>query len=485
MRATTDLPRSLGQSRLASAKERIGSQEHDLGAAKAPGETSGPSLFSTYRYEVRPYTHGMTSRISKALVVAIALIIGFVRLDVVVAVSTGDIPGLPLPATALVGEVGGETVDLVYSINVEAGTSLLLTLRGSEGAELGLYVFERDANSVLSGTPLASSAQPGAEQSIALLFFEESQIYININGRNVDRPYAFQLITSVVVDRTPPVVRIAAADKTGTGSNACVRVEAFDRISGIQSIAVNVAGTVGPLEWRAYRGSGRYCADLDLGEGRFQLRVSVRNTLGMITSVDAGEVRIDNRAPTVTLGRPMNGVLLDPKGSIAFGFSEPIWFVGPRRSGISVITQTGQTLVGTVELSVDRKGARWIPSEAIPVGTLIVAMLAQVRDAAGNITTSNEPHIATRKQRTNLDIALMRSTQKRVYLRATGSRNLSGSTVNVEVRFGRSWVPLRTVVIGSAGTDFSVLRSDWRQVRVVWQGSELLHASNAESPIFN
>jgi hypothetical protein len=384
-----------------------------------------------------------------------------------------------------VGEVGGETVDLVYSLNVEQGTSLLLTLRGSEGAELGLYVFGVEATSVLSGMPLASSARPGATQSLALQFLEEAQIYININGRNVDRPYDFQLSISVIVDRTPPVITTATADRVGTGSNICASVEAFDRISGVQSVAVGVASATSVLQWRAYRGSDHYCADLALPEGRFQLRVYVRNALGMVTSVGAGEILIDNRAPVVTLGNPVSGVLLDPKGSIAFSFSEPIYFVGPRRSGISVMTQTGQTLAGTVEVSGDRQRAKWIPSEAIPVGTVVVAMLGQVRDAAGNITTPIEPHVATRKQRTILEIVLTRTTEKRAFLRATGSKNLVGSTVNVEVRSGRSWTLLRTIVITSSGVEFSVLQSSGRQVRVVWQGSELLHISSAETPFFN
>lgn len=401
------------------------------------------------------------------------------------ATDNTEIPGVPLPSTLVIGEIGGPAVDLVYSLEVERGTSLLLTLRGSVGAELGLYVFGDEATSVLTDEPLASSAKPGANQSIAIQFFESTRIFININGRNLDRPYTFQLISSVVVDRTPPVVRVAAAVGVGRGSNVCARIEAFDRISGVQSVAVATEGSSATPNWRAYRGGGQYCADLALPEGKFTLEVLVRNAVGMITSVNAGVIRVDNQAPVVSLGQPLSAVMLVSSGLIAFKVNEPFWFVGPRSAGVSVMTQTGEALTGTVKFSEDRTRVRWQPRSPVPVGTVLVAMLGQIRDAAGNLTTPSEPHIVTRKQRTSLDLALVRRTNTRIVLLATGSRNLIGSTVAVEVRNGRSWVFLKSIVLTSSRTQFGVAASDFRQVRVVWQGSDLLHRSVGESPSFN
>ena len=150
-----------------------------------------------------------------------------------------------------------------------------------------------------------------------------------------------------------------------------------------------------------------------------------------------------------------------------------------------VSTQTGELLGGTVEIAADRRSVKWTPVAAVPVGTMIVGMLAQVRDAAGNITTPLEPHIVTRKQRTSLSVTAERRTARRIYLRVRGSSNLVGESVVVEVRSGRSWVPLRSLVLTSDGASFSVLRAEWRQARVLWGGSELLHVSSSESPTFN
>ena len=401
------------------------------------------------------------------------------------AVDGSDIPGVPMVGSSIVSEVGGAFVDRVYSLDVDSGTSLLLTLRGEAGAELGLYVFDVAATSVVTDSSIASSALPGADQTISMQFFAAARIYINVNGRNEDRAYVFQLGVSVVVDRSPPVIRTAIADTVGTGRSVCARVEAFDRISGVQSIAVSKVGSALPLEWRAYRGATTYCSDLDLPEGRHSLLVHARNTLQMVTTVQAGEIKIDNRAPIVTLGRPRSGVLLNPRGSLGFTFSEAIWFIGARKGGVVVSTQTGELLGGTVEIAADRRSVKWTPVAAVPVGTMIVGMLAQVRDAAGNITTPLEPHIVTRKQRTSLSVTAERRTARRIYLRVRGSSNLVGESVVVEVRSGRSWAPLRSLVLTSDGASFSVRRAEWRQARVLWGGSELLHVSSSESPTFN
>ena len=401
------------------------------------------------------------------------------------ALGDSEIPGVPLVGSSIVSEVGGAFVDRVYSLDVESGTSLLLTLRGEAGAELGLYVFDDKATSVVTDSPITSSALPGADQTLSMQFFAASRIYINVNGRNEDRAYVFQLGVSVVVDRSPPVIRTAIADAIGTGRSVCARVEAFDRISGVQSVAVSKVGSALPREWRAYRGATTYCSDLDLPEGRHSLLVHARNTLQMVTTVQAGEIKIDNRAPIVTLGGPRTGVLLNPRGSLGFTFSEAIWFIGAQRSGVVVSTQTGELLRGTVEIAEDRRSVKWTPVAAVPVGTMIVGMLAQVRDAAGNITTPVEPHIVTRKQRTALSLTIERRTDRRIYLRVRGSSNLVGENVAIEVRSGRSWAPLRSLVLTSDGASFSVRRAEWRQARVLWGGSELLHVSRSESPTFN
>ena len=401
------------------------------------------------------------------------------------AADSSDIPGLPLPSRTLAGEVGGATVDYVYQLDVEQGTSLLLTLRGEYGAELGLYVFGEDATSVLTSTPIMSSAKPGSNQTISLLFFEAARIFINVNGRNEDRPYRFQLTSSVIVDRTAPIIKMAAADRLGTGQRICARIEAIDPVSGIQSVAISVSGSDTPLAWRAYRGLGRYCADLGLKEGRYPIEIHARNNLGMASAAYAGMIAVDNQAPTVLQRLPKSEVLLESRGTIAYRFSEPVWFVGPRSSRVIVMTQRGAMLDGTIQISPDRMRVRWVPVRAVPIGTVIVATLGQVRDEAGNVATSIDPMIVTRKHRTRLQLEVTRVGPRRVYLRIVGSTNLVGESVVLYARSGRSWVPKDSVVIAFGGTTISLPKESWSQFRVEWQGSELLNSSAASSPTFD
>lgn len=400
------------------------------------------------------------------------------------AIEASDIPGVPLIGNLVASEVGGASVDRVYSLDVERGTSLLLTLRGESGAELGLYVFDAESTSVVTDDPIATSALPGAVQSVSLMFFAATHIYINVNGRNGNRAFLFQLGISVVVDRTPPVIRTALANVVGTGRRVCAQIEAFDGVSGVQSVAVSTVGSDQSLDWQPYTGRSRYCSDLDLPEGSHALLVHARNTLQMVATLGAGVILIDNRAPIVTIGGPRGGVMLNPRGSLGFKFNEPVRFVGTRQSGLIVVAQTGERLRGMVEIAKDRTSVKWTPETAVPVGTVIVAMLAQIRDDAGNVTTPLEPNIVSRKHRTALSLTIESDTARRVVLRIRSSLNLVGESVMLEVRTGRSWELLRTVKLATNSIRLSIQRAEWRQARVVWVGSELLHLSSAESANF-
>lgn len=403
---------------------------------------------------------------------------------VVKASSHSEIPGTPLVGTSVVSEIGGPTVDHVYSLDVARGTSLFLTLRGAPSAELGLYLFGEDATSVVASDPIAASAIPGADQQISIQFLESTRVFININGRNEDRAYVYQLNVSIVVDRSPPVVRTAVVDDVGRGTAVCAFVDAFDRISGVQSIAVEIQGSTSAPIWRAFRGATKYCADLGLVEGQYRVQVRVRNPLELESVVFAGTINIDNGAPAVALGRPSSGVMLEPRGAVGFRFDEPIWFVGSKPGAIIASMQTGERIDGEVVLADDRRSVRWIPSSPIRPGTIIVATLSQVRDAAGNVTTPNEPHIVTRKQRTSLGLSVVRRSSERIYLSAVGSKNLIGELVQIQVRSGRTWVPFKEVEFSANGVRFSVDLKRWAQARLVWVGNEILHTSTVQSGRF-
>jgi hypothetical protein len=393
----------------------------------------------------------------------------------------GDIPGTPFEGTAISGTVGGELFDIVYSLNIESGTVLLVTLRGEAGAELGLYAFANDATSVYTDLPLAQSAKPGDEQTISLQFFRETVIYLNVNGRNIDRPYGFQLIVSRVIDKSPPIILAATVPRAARDQNICVQIEAADRISGVQSVAVYESTNRSDLQWHAYDGLKKYCADLDLTEGSHSISIAVRNTIGLERHLVAGTVIIDNTIPVVRIRVPRSGVLLDSRGLLTWGASEAIRAVGKVNRLVVVTSQQGEVVPGATTISSDKRTISWRPLRNIPAGSLLIATLGTVTDQAGNLSTFIEPHIVTRKLATSVSLSIASVGLKRARLVIRVSSNLLGETIDVQALKGQGWVSIKTIQASARAVRCSIPLAGVRSLRAVWAGSEMLFESTSAS----
>jgi len=396
----------------------------------------------------------------------------------------GDIPGIPFEGTAVSGTVGGELFDVVYSLKIEAGTVLLATLRGEAGAELGLYAFAGDATSVYTDPPLAESAKPGDEQTISLQFFRETEIYINVNGRNSDRPYGFQLIVSRVIDKSPPIILAATGPRAARDQNICVQIEAADRISGVQSVGVYESASRNDLQWQAYVGIKRYCADLDLTEGSHSISIAVRNTIGLERHLVVRNVLIDNTTPVLGIGDPRSGVLLSARGVITWRASEAIRAVGKVNKLVVVTSQQGEVVPGATTISSDKRTISWKPLRNIPAGSLLIATLGTVRDQAGNLSTFIEPHFVRRKLPTSVSLSIASVRLKQAQLVIGVSRNLIGETIEIQALKAQGWVSVKMVQASAGVVRSSVPVAGVRSFRAVWAGSEMLFesASPGRSP---
>ncbi len=393
----------------------------------------------------------------------------------------GDIPGTPFEGTAVSGTVGGELYDAVYSLKIEAGTVLLATLRGEAGAELGLYAFAGDATSVYTDPPLAESAKPGDEQTISLQFFRETEIYLNVNGRNSDRPYGFQLIVSRVIDKSPPIILAATAPRAARDQNICVQIEAADRISGVQSVAVYESASRNDLQWHAYVGIKKYCADLDLTEGSHSISIAVRNTIGLERHLVVRNVLIDNTTPVLRIGDPRSGVLLSARGVITWRASEAIRSIGKVNKLVVVTSQQGEVVPGATTISSDKRTISWRPLRNIPAGSLLIATLGTVSDQAGNLSAFIEPHIVTRKLATSVSLSIASVGLKRAQLVIRVSSNLLGETIDIQALKGQGWVSIKTIQASSRAVRCSVPLAGVRSLRAVWAGSEMLFESTSAS----
>lgn len=391
--------------------------------------------------------------------------------------SINNIPGVDLATTSVSASVGGDSYDHVYSLDVVAGTVLLVTLRGEVGAELGLYLFGSEATSVYESEPFAASARPGADQSVSTQFFGDTTIYINVNGRNDDRPYEYQLNVSAVVDRTPPVIRVAAADPRVRPTSACALVDAVDGISGVQSVAIISSRDSSTAVWRPYIGRKRYCGSLALSDGPHELFVATRNRIGLVSLKSAGESVFDSVAPTLLGTQPSNQVFYSTRPIASWRFSEPIRSTKSGAARVFAVSQTGAVLTGRSWFDADRRNLYWQPLDPLPIGTLLSAVPAAVVDRAGNELSLVEPIVMIRKQRTSLTVEVTDVRNKSLELSITASQNLVGRSARLSQRIGGVWLVVREVELTGRVTRVQVSRSEATRYEVVWSGNDRLDAA--------
>jgi hypothetical protein len=166
--------------------------------------------------------------------------------------NAAEIPGVPWVGRSVTGLIGAETIDKVWRLELPEGRVGIFRVTGEVGAELGLYLFDSSATSVLTATPLKQSAKAGAEQRFTVLL-PAGTYYINVNGRNTDRQYAYSLLISLIEDPTPPFLSFVTANGNERVSSTEVRMKVFasDGLSGVEALRWRVDG--GALsEWIEY-----------------------------------------------------------------------------------------------------------------------------------------------------------------------------------------------------------------------------------------
>jgi len=395
------------------------------------------------------------------------------------ATSDSEIPGIPLPSGRVTSNVGGGTVDRVYSVEVLSGSVVIATLTGTPGAELGLYLFGSSATSVLVDPVIASSAKPGGSQGLSVTLRTAGTYYFNVNGRNTDRAYGFTLTTVIRRDTTPPIITLASPVSPSRSSTVCVRVTASDGLSAATEVALTLPGDSLPEDsWQRYRGSGRYCAGFTLAEGAHQVILHVRNGAGLTTSTKQLSLVIDDTAPTLRSTSPKSeGLLLDPRGSIRWDFSEPVRLSASAASAIYAFDQSGRAIPGSARLTPSGTSVIWTPAVAIPAGAVLLATLGQVTDIAGNIQDAVPTVVLNRKRATTLNLQLIRRTASALQVRLTTSGGVVGGTLYVDRRESGAWVQLREFAVGASTSTFKILIGGADRVRVRYEGSDTLAPS--------
>ena len=439
---------------------------------EGPGETRGLRLSWSDRCYHRTMNRALTSLATMLLTAGmLAVTPSAYALD-----EGAEIPGVPFVGSVVSAEVGGTIADRVYSLEVAAGTVMVVTLQGESGAELGLYLFGSEATSVVTSDVIASSARPGASQMVRVVIPSSETIYLNVNGRNDDRKYQFVLTISAVVDKTPPRISLARTAPHSRSTAVCARVGAEDSLAGVSSVAVVPAGGSYAPDWQSYEGVGRYCGSYEVPDGSVAVRVLARNQLGFVSSVKAGSTLIDSVQPQVGSPTPRISALLQARPTIRWRFNEPIKGISSRAVNLIAFDQLGNRLSGSSAVSADGTLLSWTATRSIAPGVLVNVQVPGVRDLAGNVLAEIEPFSAFRKERTSITLTTLGATGGTLRVKVTVSRNLLRQTVRLLARTeGQADVLLKTVKIVSLDTFVRIQPAGSVKVVASWSGSETLN----------
>ncbi|MFM2104411.1 MAG: hypothetical protein RL006_578 [Chloroflexota bacterium] len=237
--------------------------------------------------------------------------------------NAAEIPGTLWSGGRASGSVGGSSYDRVWRLVLTEARVALVQLRGEAGAELGLYLFDGSATSVVSGTPIKQSAQPGGSQGFAAPL-AAGTYYLDVNGRNEERAYAFTLTVALILDPTPPFLSLDIADGAGrvSSSTVSVAVNAIESLSGLEEMRMRVdAG-----EWGAWQPFARTAqATFAETEGEHRVEMQVTNGAGLVSATASDTVILDLTAPVGTLITPnLSSLISVSRPTIRYQFTEPL-----------------------------------------------------------------------------------------------------------------------------------------------------------------
>ena len=382
--------------------------------------------------------------------------------------------GTPLAPGQIRGSVGGDIVDLVYAIEVTSASVLVATVTGATGSELGLYLFPPSTESIQTEIPITSSARPGGLQRVSALIRTPGTYFLNVNGRNTDRPREFTLSLRIQPDISPPEFVALEPRPRSPSDNVCIRIVARDTVSGVSRVGIRSATSELPPSWIAYTGTREYCARLSTGDGDRRIEVLVENGVGLVRTVGAS-VMIDDTPPSVRSTDPQQGATsLRTRPSISWRFTEPVRLSASPRTSVFATNQLGVPLNGEVLLTSGRQIATWVLDTPVAAGTTIIASLTGIVDDAGNSSLPIDTLEILRKRASALSLRVLKMRTNRVTLGYSVSRSLLGRPLLIEGFAGREWQPIGAFEAASISGSISVERGSSERVRIRWPGDDVV-----------
>jgi hypothetical protein len=325
----------------------------------------------------------MIRRVAPLLLAAL-LAVG--QMSAVRAVEAGaaEIPGVLWSGSRATGSVGGAVFDQVWRLVLTEPRVALVRLQGAVGAELGLYLFDATAASVLTATPIEQSAQPGGTQRFSAAL-PAGTYYLDVNGRNPDRAYAFDLTVALIQDPTPPflTVSIAGGAAKTNSLNPTVSIAGIDSLSGVEAMRLRVdAG-----EWGAWiPWSKNTTVQFAATEGTHRVEAQVKNGADLISTTERDEIELDLTAPVGTLLSPsLFAVVSGARPTIRYQLSESLQRASWNSTALTVQDANGAFIRGVASYNPATRIGSYTVSSPLVAGVEYVVTQGGARDPAGNL----------------------------------------------------------------------------------------------------
>lgn len=297
--------------------------------------------------------------------------------------AVSEIPGLPWSGTSVTSSAGGAIIDRVWRLSVTGPRQAIISIAGAVGAELGLYVFGGDAKAIATSTPIAASAKAGGSQRVSVPLVPGTY-FINVNGRNTNRPYAFVISINLVADPTPPFVKFTLGNGSTrvATSTPSIKITATDSLTGVDAVRMRSDGG----EWGAWTNPADVrTVDLPEVEGFHRVGVQARNGVGLIATAPEAVVFLDLTAPIgQRIDSPTSPTVGSSTPKISIRFNEPMNASSWIRGGIVVEDPEGVQLTGTATYDPQNKIGTFVPSGLQP-GVQYIVRLGTAFDVAGNL----------------------------------------------------------------------------------------------------
>ncbi len=402
----------------------------------------------------------------------------------VLADSSSNIPGTPLPGPLVSGTLGGPIYDVVYRLYVQPGRIILVSLTGTSGTDFDLYLFDATATTVYGTTGLvAKSTGPTSTESLSVASPLGGTYYLDLNGAsNVEG--TFRLVVQQVPDNTPPTVSMSLAGGRPATNQLIVpvQVQGADDLSGVVAMSFSLDG-VAWTNWTPYQTQTAWT--FQPGDGPRTLWARVQNGVGLVSPAVSASIVIDTVAPlAVEIQPPPSGQVGGPRPTLTIRFNEPMdpasWIAG----GMIVQAADGSLIAGTYTYDATTWTGSFVPSAPLTAGALYIATLGMVTDIAGNAPAPLGSWVFTDVAATSMTVS---ATPTTVFAGASArlTVTLGGApSVTVEVlsmpRGATAFTSIGSISLTDGQGSVSVAPSSTTTYRLAYAGTSALGASSAD-----